>query len=325
MHATILPTNPFSKLLLLPITKLLSCVALVAATAPLRSFASAIMYTTRSGGTITIAPNDESKQNALVVICHGLGDSAEGFVDVAENLATVMPHCKFVLPTAPTRPVTMNMNMPMPAWYDIVGLDERANENCPGIEESVETLRGILQKEHEATGLPYSRMMLSGFSMGGALSLFTGMSMPDASQKLAGICALSGYLVGAKKFQMTSGLESTPIFHGHGTADPLVQYTMATKSREYLLEHGATDYELKPYQGMPHTVKPEEIADWVNFMQRVLPDDETCKVKLKDPKEMSVKELKESIKRSGLGSKAVGLMEKSEFVKLLQDHRSGNL
>ena len=68
-----------------------------------------------------------------------------------------MPWLKIILPTAPTQKVTMNMGMPMPSWYDIVGLDERSNENCAGIEESQERLKSILQKGHEATGLPYSR------------------------------------------------------------------------------------------------------------------------------------------------------------------------
>lgn len=121
--------------------------------------------TTREGnGLITIAPRDESKQSALIVISHGLGDSAEGFADVAEHLSKVMPYCKFILPTAPTQPVTMNMGMAMPSWYDIVGLDERSNEQCKGINESRATIHNILQKEHESNGLAYSRMILMGFS-----------------------------------------------------------------------------------------------------------------------------------------------------------------
>lgn len=110
-----------------------------------------------SSGTITVSPRDEAAQSALVVLCHGLGDTAEGFADVAEQFATGMPHLKVVLPTAPTQRVTMNMGMTMPSWYDIVGLDERSNESCPGIEESQARVASILRAEHEATGLPYSR------------------------------------------------------------------------------------------------------------------------------------------------------------------------
>jgi len=277
----------------------------------------------KADGVITVSPRDESKLSGLMVICHGLGDTAEGFVDVAEQMASQMPYMKFVLPTAATRRVTMNMGMPMPAWYDITGLDERSNENSPGLEDSVTIVRSLLEAEHNSSGLPYNRMMLGGFSMGGALCLFTGMSMPDPSQKLAGIAVLSGYLVSAKKLQVTKGLESTPIFHGHGTSDPLVIHTNAVKSKQYMLEHGVTSYELKSYQGMQHTVIPEEIADWLNFCRAVLPPGgHDFKPTLKDPTAMSVKELKEAIRNAGLGSKAVGLMEKSEFVKLVQEHRN---
>jgi len=272
-----------------------------------------------------VSPRDESKLNGLMVICHGLGDTAEGFVDVAEQMAKQMPHLKFILPTAATRAVTMNMGMPMPAWYDITGLHERSNENSPGLEDSVSIIRNILENEHKSMGLPYGRMMLCGFSMGGALSLFTGMSMPLADQKLAGIAVLSGYLVCAKKLKVTKGLESTPIFHGHGTSDPMVIYSNAQKSKQYMLQHGVTSYELKPYQGMQHTLIPEEIADWMKFCVRVLPPDgHGFKIKLKEPTQMTVKELKEAIRNAGLASKAVGLMEKSEFIKLVQDHRNSS-
>ena len=114
--------------------------------------------TERDGsGTITVSPRKEMEQSGLVVISHGLGDTAEGFADVAEQFASQMPWLKLILPTAPTQKVTMNMGMAMPSWYDIVGLDERSNENCAGIEESRARIAGILQKEHESTGLPYSR------------------------------------------------------------------------------------------------------------------------------------------------------------------------
>lgn len=274
-------------------------------------------------GIITVSPRNEADQSALVVICHGLGDTSEGFADVAEHLAGKMPYVKFILPTAPTQPVTMNMGMPMPSWYDIVGLDERSNEKCKGIEQSRDKLRAILQKEHEETGLPYSRMILAGFSQGGALGLYTGLQLESAEQKLAGIVVMSGYLAGAKSVKLTPGLESTPILHCHGSADPMVIFDMAKKSKQHVLELGVKEYELKSYAGLVHSVNVEEIADVLTFLQRVLPDDGSCKVKLKDPSEMSVKELKAGIKKAGLGSKAIGFMEKSEFVKLLKDHREG--
>jgi lysophospholipase-2 len=276
--------------------------------------------TERDGsGTITVSPKNEADQSGLLVICHGLGDTAEGFADVAEQFAEQLPHLKFVLPTAPTQPVTMNMGMPMPSWYDIVGLDERSNENCRGIEESKAKVKAILQKEHEETGLPYSRMVLAGFSQGGALSIFTGLQMEE---QLAGIVVWSGYLPAASKLQVKQ--PKTRIWHGHGTQDPLVQYAMAEKSKYTLMEAGVEHYDLHSYP-IPHTVSPAELRESLEFLSSVLPPDGSFSVQLKDPSAMSIKELKGAIRKAGLGNKAVGLMEKSEFVKLLQDHRDGKL
>jgi len=232
-----------------------------------------------------------------------------------------MPYTKFILPTAPTQPVTMNMGMSMPSWYDITGLDERSNENCKGLEESVQRLQTILQTEHDTTGLPYARMVLAGFSQGGALSLFTGLGLP---QRLAGIAVLSGYLPAAKKFQVTSGLETTPVLHCHGTQDMVVNFSLAHKTKETVTAAGVTDYTVKQYP-IGHTVAMDELADVLQFLQKVLPDDPSFKIKLKEASEMSVKELRAAIRKAGLSQQAVGFMEKAEFVRLLQDHRNGKL
>jgi len=233
-----------------------------------------------------------------------------------------MPYVKFILPTAPTQPVTMNMGMAMPSWYDIVGLDERSNEKCNGILQSRDRIRSILKQEHDR-GLPYSRVALAGFSQGGALSLFTGLQLEDASQKLAGILVLSGYLAGASQFTLTRGLEDTPILHCHGSMDPLVRFQMANKSKELVTSKGATNYSIKSYP-MQHTVIAPELQDALKFFQTILPPVDSACVKAKNPTEMSIKELKEAIRRAGLGNKAVGMMEKSEFVKLLQEHQNNS-
>lgn len=233
-----------------------------------------------------------------------------------------MPHVKFILPTAPTQPVTMNMGMPMPSWYDITGLDERSNENCKGIDVSQNTIKSILKKEHESLGLGYNRMVVAGFSQGGALSLFTGMQLEE---KLAGIVVMSGYLPAAKQFKIADGNHDLPILHCHGEADPMVNINMARRSKEMVTQMGAKSYELKTYPGLVHSVSMEEISDVYQFLKGVLPEDKDCKVKLKDPSEMSVKELKAAIRKAGIASKAVGFMEKSEFVKLVENHRSGKL
>ena len=284
--------------------------------------------TTRQGdGTITVTPTNEANQSATIIICHGLGDTSEGFVDVAEHLSSKLPHVKFILPTAPTQKVTMNMGMSMPSWYDIVGLDKRSNEFCNGIDISQQRLMSIISSEMDA-GIKRNRIVLAGFSQGGALSLYTGMQLPTTDgcdEPLAGIVVMSGYLPHSSAFTISNGLEKTPIFHGHGEVDPLVRLENAEESKSTVMEKGATDYTLKTYAGLAHSVNPTEIADVLMFLQKVLPADDTCKIQLKDPSEMSVKELKAAIAKAGLGRQAVGLMEKKEFVDLVKRHRDGKL
>jgi len=262
----------------------------------------------------TISPKNPS---ALLIIMHGLGDTAAGFTDVAQMWSNTMPHIKFILPTAPSQPVSMNMNMAMPSWYDIKGLDERTNEECDGIFASQTRINKILDEEN-LLGIPFSRMAVGGFSQGGAMSLFVGLQMP-VEKKLAGVCVMSGYLAGSKQFKLTPGLENTPVFHGHGTQDPMVAFSMAEKTKKMLEEAGVTNYEMKSYP-IQHTVIPEEIQDVGRFLAKILPGGTENELEKKAPSEMSVKELKAAIKAGGLGNQAVGLCEKSEFVKLLNDN-----
>ena len=174
-------------------------------------------------------------------------------------------------------------------------------------------------------GIKRSRIVLAGFSQGGALSLYTGMQLDGADGPLGGIVVLSGYLPHASGFKITNGFEGTPIFHGHGQVDPLVKLEAARESQSEVQKRGATNYELKVYPSLPHSVSPQEIADVSAFLGRVLPPDDSCKVQLKDPGEMSIKELRGAIAKAGLGRQAVGLMEKREFVDLLKQHRDGKL
>ena len=212
------------------------------------------------------------------------------------------------------------------SWYDIVGLNKRANEVCKGIEESRERLNNLIQTEMDA-GIKRNRIVLAGFSQGGALSLYTGMQLSTngGEPPLAGIVLMSGYLPHESGFHIKPGLESTPIWHGHGMVDPLINMEMAKESQRHSMSHGATDYTLMPYPRLAHSVNPQEIVDVTSFLLKVLPPDESCKIKLKDPGEMSIKELKGAIAKAGLGRQAGGLMEKREFVDLLRQHRDGKL
>ena len=208
----------------------------------------------------------------------------------------------------------------MNAWYDLTGLTDRAAESCDGIDASCDMLRALLASEH-ALGVPYNRMVLAGFSQGGALSLFAGLQLPSVEQRLAGVLVLSGYLPGASKFKITEGLHGTPVLHAHGEADPVVMLEWAKKTKEHVVgEKGGTAYDLQTHPGVGHTVSPGMLAQAQAFLLRVLPDAPELACKPKDPADMSVKELKEAIKRAGLAASAVGFSEKREFVALLEEH-----
>ena len=205
-----------------------------------------------------------------------------------------MPYVKFILPTAPTQPVTLNMGMAMPSWYDIVGLDSRSNEFCEGIDESIDKILGLL--EHEVgesaddvttdnntckSSLDYSRVVLAGFSQGGALALYTGMTQHRKQQTsglgLGAIVVMSGYLPRSKQFTVAHGSESTPILHCHGEQDSVVPVQAAELSRarvsSLVKEMGGDDelYKVKTYSDLDHSVSMDELNDVAAFLKSVIP------------------------------------------------------
>jgi len=229
--------------------------------------------TTHHDGTITVTPKNEADQSATVVICHGVGDTSKGLAFLASHLSASFPYVKFILPTAPTRKVTMNKNIPMPSWFDIVGQDKLSNEVCNGLAGSRRIITSIVKSEIDM-GIRSNRIVLAGFSQGGALSLHTGMQLDGAHRPLAGIVVMSGYLPHASSFKITPGFENTPIFHGHGEKDPTVNLEAALESQSQVRKSGAKDYELKTYPKLPHSVNPQEIEDVGAFLMKVLPPDE---------------------------------------------------
>ncbi|RYG62792.1 hypothetical protein EON64_17210, partial [archaeon] len=126
-----------------------------------------------------VIPAAFAKHSASVILSHGLGDSGEGLEDLAVMWREHLPHIKFILPTAGQRAVTINMGQRMNAWYNISGLDDRAHDSCEGLEESAAFLSSLVRSE-VAQGIPRCRIVLAGFSQGGALSLFTGLQQPPS-------------------------------------------------------------------------------------------------------------------------------------------------
>ena len=220
-------------------------------------------------GLITIAPADGIAHTATFIgPIHGLGDTNMGWADAANQLhVSSLRHVKFVLPNAPTSPVTLNGGMAMPSWYDITSLDDRANQECVGIEESRATVTALIEEE-VAAGTPLDRIVLGGFSQGGAMSLFAGLQYPGT---LAAIVCMSGYLPRDHDFCMTAEGKKTPVAHFHGIQDEVVRLAWAKQSRDKLLELGVDQYELKEYDGLGHGASMEELQDLEGFLLKVIP------------------------------------------------------
>jgi phospholipase/carboxylesterase len=204
---------------------------------------------------------------ASIIWLHGLGADAHDFEPVVPEI--VRPGAgswRFVFPNAPQRPVTLNGGMRMRAWYDIKSLDRGGSEDDAGFRDSDARIRELIAREGER-GVPPGRIVLAGFSQGGAVSLYTA---PRCAVRLAGVLALSCYLPlqGEFKARRMPGNQETPIFMAHGRADPMIPMQLGVESCEFLRSQGYT-VEWHEYS-MAHSVCAEEIADIGAFLRRVL-------------------------------------------------------
>jgi len=204
---------------------------------------------------------------ATVILLHGLGADGYDFVPVVRELETHgAPAARYVFPHAPTMPVTINGGYVMRAWYDILGTDLVRREDEQGIRASQGMVEALIERE-VARGVARSRIVLAGFSQGGAITLHTGLRQP---QPLAGLIGLSCYLPLAESFskEASAASKGVPVFLAHGTQDPVVPHARGAASRDTLKSAGyAVEWHDYP---MPHSVSAEEIRDIAAFMQRVL-------------------------------------------------------
>jgi phospholipase/carboxylesterase len=205
---------------------------------------------------------------ASVIWLHGLGADGHDFESIVPALRMPeRPAVRFVFPHAPLRPVTINGGYRMRAWYDIAGLDRKAPQDETGIRASGDELGRLVARERER-GVPADRIVLAGFSQGGAIALYRGLRHPD---RLAGIMALSTWLPLAARLgaEVHPANAAVPIFMAHGTWDPTVSLDFARYSRQQLVAAGY-DVEWREYP-MAHAVCPDEIEDIRTWLLRVLP------------------------------------------------------
>jgi phospholipase/carboxylesterase len=190
-----------------------------------------------------------------VIWLHGLGADGHDFEPIVPELRLGLA-VRFLFPHAPVRPVTINGGMAMRAWYDILGFDRHAPEDAAGIRASAAAVTELLDREVER-GIASDRIVLAGFSQGGAIALHTALREP---RRLAGVLALSTYLpltatLAAERSAANSGV---PIFMAHGTADAVLPLSLGETSRRALEALGyEVDWHTYP---MAHSVCMEEIG-----------------------------------------------------------------
>jgi len=201
-----------------------------------------------------------------VIWLHGLGADGHDFEPIVPELARSGERAlRFVFPHAPVRPVTLNAGYAMRAWYDIIGLDRHAAQDEEGVRSSDAAVRALIRRENER-GIPTSRIVLAGFSQGGAQALYTGTRLPE---KLAGIMGLSCYMLLAPRFaaERSEANQTTPIFMAHGVQDAVVAPHLGDETRR-LLETAGYVVEWRTYP-MAHAVSPQEIADIAEWLRRL--------------------------------------------------------
>jgi phospholipase/carboxylesterase len=205
--------------------------------------------------------------DAAVVWLHGLGADGHDFEPIVPELGLPADHrIRFVFPHARRIPVTLNMGMVMPAWYDIRSLDERGTD-AAGVQRSAAQVEALLSREKER-GVPASRIVLAGFSQGGAIALYDGLRH---TERLAGILALSTYLVVADDLESerSDANRDVPILQCHGSFDPMVPERLGAAACETLRGLGyGVRYETYPMQ---HQVCIEEIRLIGEWLQERLP------------------------------------------------------
>ncbi len=216
----------------------------------------------------TIELEPRAPADAVVVWMHGLGADGHDFESLVPELRLpATASVRFVFPHAPVRPVTINGGQRMRAWYDIAGFDRGARQDEAGIRESAEAI-GVLVRRERERGIPAERVLVAGFSQGGAMALFTALRWPE---RLGGVIALSTYLPIADTLAAEAhpANAAVPVFMAHGSFDPVVPPAAGEASRKRLASLGY-DVEWRSYP-MPHSVCAQEIADLREWLLAALP------------------------------------------------------
>ena len=206
----------------------------------------------------------QGKANASVIWLHGLGADGHDFEPIVPELRlpAELP-LRFVFPHASVRPVTINGGMAMRAWYDIVSFDTSGRADAEGVRESTAQIEALIERERQR-GVAPEKIVIAGFSQGGAIAINAAL---HATEKLAGLMALSTYIALPGDLAESAGNRDLPVFMAHGTSDPVVPMQWGRASADQLTALG---YEVEWHDyPMAHAVCPAEIADIRNWLLSV--------------------------------------------------------
>jgi phospholipase/carboxylesterase len=206
----------------------------------------------------TVETETAAMPGAAVLWMHGLGADGHDFAGIVPMLGLPAGAAvRFVFPHAPLRPVSINHGAVMRAWYDVREGGGVRQEDEPGVRESHRQIEALILREN-GRGVPAGRIVLAGFSQGGAMALHTGLRH---AEQLAGILALSSFLPLAETVaaEASPANRDVPILMAHGTHDPLIPLARAVRARDRLRELGYR-VEWREY-AMPHAVCQQEIDD----------------------------------------------------------------
>lgn len=202
--------------------------------------------------------------DSTVIWLHGLGADGHDFEPVVQELN--LPATRFILPHAPVRPITINNGYSMPSWYDLYGLEAGSLQDEPGIRETQSRIVALIENE-VTRGIAPQRIVLAGFSQGGAMALHTALRYPH---RLAGVIGLSTYLPLKSSLakEAHDANRDLPVLIAHGTFDNVIALDSGKASADYLRQQGyAVTWHEYP---MAHSVCMQEIADIRDFLQSVL-------------------------------------------------------
>lgn len=202
-----------------------------------------------------------------VIWLHGLGADGHDFEPIVQELNLPADLAiRFIFPHAPMMPVTINNGYVMRAWYDILAMDIGSRQDEAGVRQSQQQVKQLIDQQI-TEGIPSERIVLAGFSQGGAVILQTGLRL---HKPLAGLMALSTYLPLADSFaaEKTAENAQVPIFMAHGDSDPVVKPELAYRARS-LLERQGYEVEWQEYAGMEHGVCAQEITHIRQWLLKV--------------------------------------------------------